>query len=183
MIPVKKAFAFILAFFALEAAVFAAAEGEAVYGNEIKDGVYEIDVESSSSMFRVTDCVLTVKDGEMSAVMTLSGTGYEKLYMGTGEEAQSAQESDFVYFEENGEGKYTYTVPVEVLETEIPCAAFSIRKQSWYDRTLVFKADNLPRNEKGGALCAGICALAGIILIAAVILGAFKVKKRKNERA
>jgi hypothetical protein len=29
---------------------------------------------------------LTVKEGKMSAVLTLSGTGYEKLYMGTGEE-------------------------------------------------------------------------------------------------
>jgi ABC-type proline/glycine betaine transport system ATPase subunit len=56
-------------------------------GSEIKDGTYSITVESSSSMFNIVDCQLTVTDGEMTAVMTLSGTGYSKLYMGTGEEA------------------------------------------------------------------------------------------------
>ncbi len=35
-------------------------------------------------MFRITECELTVKDGSMSAVMTMGGTGYLKLYMGTG---------------------------------------------------------------------------------------------------
>ena len=37
-----------------------------LYASEIKDGSYEITVESSSSMFRVVKCVLTVKDKKMS---------------------------------------------------------------------------------------------------------------------
>ena len=40
--------------------------------------------------------------------------------------------------------KYTYQVPVDALDQEIDCAAWSIRKEKWYDRTLVFRADSLP---------------------------------------
>lgn len=47
------------------------------------NGIYSMDVVSSSSMFKVVDCILTAKDGKMSAVLTLSGTGYGYLYMGT----------------------------------------------------------------------------------------------------
>ena len=50
-----------------------------VLADAIKDGVYEIKVDSSSSMFQITECELTVRDGAMSAVMTMSGTGYLKL--------------------------------------------------------------------------------------------------------
>ena len=45
------------------------------YAGELKDGTYEIKVDSSSSMFNITDCLLTVEDGAMSAVMTMSGKG------------------------------------------------------------------------------------------------------------
>ena len=47
-----------------------------VYGTDLKDGVYEIDVDSSSSMFKIVSCTLTVENGEMTAVMTMGGTGY-----------------------------------------------------------------------------------------------------------
>ena len=41
-----------------------------IYPDGIKDGEYDIQVDSSSSMFRITACKLTVSDGEMTAVMT-----------------------------------------------------------------------------------------------------------------
>ena len=115
-------------------------EEEPIYGNQIKDGTYSIEVSSSSSMFRIIDAQLTVKDGEMSAVLTLSGTGYEKLYMGTEEEALADTEDKYIYFVENSQGKYTYEVPVEALNQNINCAAWSIRKEKWYDRVLVFSS-------------------------------------------
>ena len=67
-----------------------------VLADAIKDGVYEIKVDSSSSMFQITECELTVQDGAMSAVMTMSGTGYLKLYMGTGADAERAPDADFI---------------------------------------------------------------------------------------
>lgn len=111
---------------------------------KIKDGIYKIRVDSSSSMFRITECELTVQDGVMSAVMTMSGTGYLKLYMGTGAEAERASEADFIPFVENSDGKHTFRVPVEALDKEIDCSAFSKKKEKWYDRVLVFRSDSLP---------------------------------------
>lgn len=110
----------------------------------LNEGVYDITVKSSSSMFRIVNCTLHVNKDDMYAVMTLSGTGYEKLFMGTGEEALSAADDSCIYFVEDSEGKYTYTVPVEALDQEIDCAAWSIRKEKWYDRVLVFESESLP---------------------------------------
>ena len=115
-----------------------------VLADAIKDGVYEIKVDSSSSMFQITECELTVQDGAMSAVMTMSGTGYLKLYMGTGAEAEQASEADFIPFVENADGEHTFRVPVEALDKEINCSAFSRKKETWYDRVLVFCSGSLP---------------------------------------
>ena len=40
-----------------------------IAGDQVKDGEYDVEVKSSSSMFKITDCRLTVKDGEMTAVL------------------------------------------------------------------------------------------------------------------
>ena len=80
----------------------------------------------------------------MSAVMATSGTGYLKLFMGTGEEAAQASEADCIPYVETADGAYTYAVPVEALDMGIDCSAFSKKKEKWYDRELVFRADSLP---------------------------------------
>ena len=121
-------------------------KAEPIYANQIEDGTYSIEVSSSSSMFRIVDAQLTVKGGEMSAVLTLSGTGYEKLYMGTGEEALADTDDKCIYFVEDSQGKYTYEVPVEALNQDINCAAWSIRKEEWYDRVLVFQSSMIPED-------------------------------------
>ena len=115
-----------------------------VYGTDVADGTYEIEVDSSSSMFRIVKAVLTVQDGNMSAVLTLSGTGYLKLYMGTGEEAVEKTEEDYSQYVEDADGAYTYTVPVEALNKELECTGFSRRKEKWYDHQVVFEAETLP---------------------------------------
>lgn len=115
-----------------------------VLASELRDGVYQIQVDSSSSMFRIEACELTVKDGSMTADMKMGGTGYLKLYMGTGEEAAKAPEEKMIPFEETADGSHHFTVPVEALDKELDCAAFSKKKEKWYDRVLVFRADSLP---------------------------------------
>ena len=117
---------------------------EPVYAGEIKDGVYPVKVDSSSNMFQVTGCELTVRDGRMTAVMTMGGTGYLKLFMGTGEEAAKAGEEDFIPYRETEDGLHTFQIPVEALDMGIDCSAFSKKKEKWYDRVLVFRADSLP---------------------------------------
>ena len=112
-----------------------------VYADSLNDGEYSITVDSSSSMFTVTDCTITVADGKMTARMTMGGTGYLYVFMGKGE---NATEDGYIPFEENADGTHSFTVPVEGLDMGIDCAAFSKKKEKWYDRTLLFRADSLP---------------------------------------
>ena len=115
----------------------------AVKASDLEEGTYTIEVASSSSMFRITEAKLTVADGKMTCELTMSGKGYGKLFMGTGEQAAQADEKDCIPYVDNAGGTHSFTVPVEALNTEIDCAAWSIKKESWYDRTLVFLADTL----------------------------------------
>lgn len=115
-----------------------------VYASSIKPGTYEVTVDSSSSMFNITSCELTVTEDEMTAVMTMGGTGYLYVFMGTGEEAAAADEAEYISFVENENGEHTFTVPVEALDMGISVAAFSKKKEKWYDRTLLFRLDSLP---------------------------------------
>lgn len=115
-----------------------------VYAGSLKDGTYAVTVDSSSSMFQITRCELRVKEGKMTAVMHMSGTGYLHVYMGTGEEALKVGDQAYIPYEEAADGTHSFTVPVEALDAGIPCAAFSRKKEQWYDRTLVFRADSLP---------------------------------------
>lgn len=115
-----------------------------VYGGQVADGTYDIKVESSSSMFRIVSAELTVKDGLMTCRMTMGGTGYLYVFMGTGEEAARADASEYISFEEGPDGTHSFTVPVEGLDQAIDCAAFSKKKEQWYDRSLLFRLDSLP---------------------------------------
>ena len=117
-----------------------------VFGKDVEDGTYDIDVDSSSSMFKIVSCKLQVKDGEMKAIMTMSAFGYLKVFMGTGKEAVAADTSEYIPFVENQDGAHTFTVPVEALNKVIDVAAFSKNKQQWYDRQLVFRADSIPED-------------------------------------
>ena len=121
---------------------------------DLKDGTYDISVESSSSMFKIISCALTVKEGAMTARMTMGGTGYLYVYMGTGEEASKVPESDLISFEEDSDGTHSFTVPVETLNEVLPCTAFSKKKEKWYDRELVFEASGIPAGISG-------CVLSG----------------------
>ena len=109
------------------------------------DGTYTITVDSSASMFRVVACKLTAKDGLMTAVLTLSGTGYDYLYVGTGADAENADHKLWVPFVVNADGKYDYTIPVTALDKKIAVAAHSIKNNKWYDRELIFKYDTLQK--------------------------------------
>ena len=130
-----------------------------VYADSLNDGEYSITVDSSSSMFTVTDCTLTVADGKMTARMTMGGTGYLYVFMGKGE---NATEDGYIPFEENPDGTHSFTVPVEGLDMGIDCAAFSKKKEKWYDRTLLFRADSLPAE----AFAEGVFNTAGSLGLA-----------------
>ena len=115
-----------------------------ISGDKVKDGTYSVAVKSSSKMFDITACELTVEGGKMTATMHMGGKGYLYVYMGTGEQAAAADEADYIPFTEQADGTHSFTVPVDALDEGIDCAAFSKKKEKWYDRVLVFRADSLP---------------------------------------
>ncbi len=110
-----------------------------VHADELRDGAYPVAVKSSSSMFKIADCALTVANGAMTAALTMSSDAYGYLFAGTAEAAAAADASAYI----EPEGR-TFVLPVEALDAGVACAAWSRNKELWYDRTLVFRADSLP---------------------------------------
>lgn len=101
-----------------------------ISGDKVKDGTYSVAVKSSSKMFDITACELTVEGGKMTATMHMGGKGYLYVYMGTGEQAAAADEADYIPFTEEADGTHSFTVPVDALDEGIDCAAFSKKKES-----------------------------------------------------
>lgn len=120
-----------------------------IAGSQIKDGTWEITVDSSSEFFRIEKAELTVENGEMTAALTMSSYSYTLLYMGTAEEAAAAPASDYISYEDIDDW-YVFTVPVSALNKEIDCAAFSDRRQKWYRRKILFDASSLPEEALNG---------------------------------
>ena len=120
-----------------------------------EDGAYETTAETGAAMFKVVAAKLTVKDGKMKALITLSGVGYDYLYMGTGEEAASKTEKDWIKY--CGTTTYTdsttgevkegrqYEIPVEALDKALPVASHSESKNKWYDRSITFSSEKLKK--------------------------------------
>lgn len=122
-----------------------------VSDNAPEAGIYSIEAESDSAMFKIEQAKLTIAgDGSMEAVITLSGTGYTMLYMGTAKEAAAAAEEERISFVEDAEGAYTYTIPVTALDQPLSCAAFSKKKEEWYDRQITFHAASLQKGVPEG---------------------------------
>jgi len=120
-----------------------AAKAAGVSASRIKNGTYPVTVTSSTSMFRIVECALTVADDSMTAVMTLSGQGFGAVYMGTGVEALADSEENIHRYTDNGE-RHSFTVPVSALDLEMECSGLSIRKDEWYDHIVVFESAMLP---------------------------------------
>ena len=121
---------------------------EPVTAEHLNEGTYEVAVDSSSSMFKITGCALTVADGAMSARLTMKSDSYLYLYPGTAEAASAADEAELIPLETEGDA-FCFTFPVPALDAGVECAAYSARKQVWYPRTLLFRSDSLPAGAWG----------------------------------
>ena len=109
----------------------------------LQNGTYSITVDSDTSMFKIVDCQLTVADTGMTAVMTLSGTGYAQLFMGTVEQLQDEgadKRIDPALVDE----KHAFTVPVAALDIDIDCAAQGTKSGTWFDHVVVFNSSGIP---------------------------------------
>lgn len=115
-----------------------------VYARDIEEGTYPVRVESTSAFFKIPEAYLTVADGEMTARITIRSMSYQYVFPGSAEEAGRTAEADLIGYEEV-DGCTVFTIPVEALDAEIPCAAYSRKRRQWYDRMLVFDAASLPQ--------------------------------------
>ncbi|MDD7603041.1 MAG: fibronectin type III domain-containing protein [Firmicutes bacterium] len=124
---------------------FADTASAAAGDSALEDGTYTFGVMTSTKMFKITPedngtCQAVVKDGKITATIRLSGDGYSRLYIGPAEEAAALEASNpnaaaFIPYKKDADGKYTYEVPVEALNTPIQLSARGTR---WYDRVIVF---------------------------------------------
>lgn len=116
-----------------------------------KDGTYTgtvTHVSGTATMFKINACTITVKNGKLTATITLGGTGYDKLFLGTKEEALKADDSKLISYKVDKDGKYTYEFALDGLNKDIKLAARSHRyyeagekDKMWYDHTLKFNVD------------------------------------------
>ena len=67
--------------------------------DQVKEGAYDITAESSSSFFKIKGAKLTVRDGAMTAAISLDSKSYPLVYMGTGEDAAAAPAEDYIEFD------------------------------------------------------------------------------------
>jgi hypothetical protein len=147
-----------------------------VYPEDIKEGVYNAEALSSSQFFKITNAELDVKDGRIKALITLSSTSYAYVYPGTAAEAGLADRSEWIAADESS-GFGQFSIEAEALNKEMPCAAYSKKKNKWYDRDIVFLASSLPAdailtemNEDGGTIEDTRDAAVKVIYIALAII-------------
>ena len=108
----------------------------------LPDGEYVLAVDSSSPMFRVARCVLRVEQGQMRAELTLKGDSYGRLFPGTAAEAAAAPAEAWILPEERDAGETVFLLPVDALNKPADCAAWSVGRETWYDRVLTFRRGN-----------------------------------------
>ena len=108
------------------------------------DGTYTIPAETDQRMFYIVSddsngrtASLTVKDGQMTAAFSLTGSGYDKAYMGKVEDVTDADASQISgYIVKNG--YYTYTVPVSALDQQLEIAMHAVKSDKWFQHTIIF---------------------------------------------
>ena len=117
---------------------------EPVTADMLNDGVYSVNVDVSSSMFKAIGCDLTVENGRMTATLYMKSEAYSHMFPGAAEEATRAASEDLIPLTTLPDGRFAFTLPLDALDAGYECAALSARKQLWYPRTLLFRADSLP---------------------------------------
>ena len=114
---------------------------------DLKAGTWKVKSDTDNRMFYLYPktgtkySTLTVK-GEgskknMTATVTLTGEGYDYLYMGTALEAAKAPKNQWIKAKVVN-GYYTYTLPVSALDKNLTVSAHSKKLNSWFEHTIIF---------------------------------------------
>lgn len=113
-------------------------------------GIYSVDVACNG--LTVIDAELTSKNGQMTAVITLGGTGTDLLYFGTEEEAYKAGNENLIencgtkdYVNASGATKtgYQFEIPVATLNKDLAFISHAKSSNKWFYRTIKFDSATL----------------------------------------
>ena len=114
-------------------------------GNKtLTDGNYQVNAEAGGKMIRVTNCVMTVKNGQMTAAVTLSGRGYNRIYLGDVNDAPN-DESNWILPDSLLAEQYTFQIPVEKLDEVMTIAVHTTKSNKWDTRTLTFHSEGMTK--------------------------------------
>ena len=116
----------------------------------LEDGTYTIDTISDSTMFAFYNTKIIVKDQKSYLVVTLKGTGFDRLYMGDCSESsvRPAEEDTICYAPEQFDGSEHYTfwpIPIVSLNDPLSISGHSARKDTWYHHTITFNQNTLKK--------------------------------------
>lgn len=116
-----------------------------ISGAAVAEGEYPVAVASSSTFFKVLDAVLQVRGGELTLSFSIGSDSYGRVCRASAADAETGPwiEGEAV------PGGTRFTVPVPGLNQPFELAAYSRRRQRWYDRWLLVDAASLPREALG----------------------------------
>lgn len=107
----------------------------------LKDGTYKVKATTSRDMFYLypkekdpATVILVKKNGKMTATITLTGVGYDYVYMGTPKQAKKAGKKNWIKYKKRG-GYYTFKIPVARLDKKLPITPHSSKYESDGDPT------------------------------------------------
>ena len=109
----------------------------------VKDAANQVyTVTTDPGMFSVTEATLSKTAEGMKAKVTLKGTGYDVLYLGSDEDAKKDDGKNWIIpCETKGEGEnqqYVFEIPVSALNTSIPIATHGTKSKKWFNHTITF---------------------------------------------
>ena len=116
-----------------------------IYGRDIRDGEYDVGVQSTSVFFKIARASLAVAGDGMRADITIGSTSYLYVYPGTAAEAEAAPKDDWIEGVSDGQST-VFSIDVPSLNAPFECAAYSKNRQQWYDRQLLIDAAALPKD-------------------------------------
>ena len=108
----------------------------------VDDGVYSVEVDTDSNLMKFVDCVMTVKNGRMVAVLTAKNDNFAYLYLGLAKDAPNDEDA-WIPAAVDADGRAVYVLTVPTLDNAIPVATYSAKKKLWYDRTMTFGSESL----------------------------------------
>lgn len=125
---------------------------------KLKAGVYKVITATDDRMFYIQEddqgrklSLLTIDKSGMEATITLTGQGYDYLYMGTIEEAGKASKSSLSKFKST-KGYYSYTLKIPKLDTKLTISAHSKRLNKWYQHTIILYSSGAVKSSRNAAI-------------------------------